>query len=69
MQQQNPFRQSAVETNKIFTAKELEKATENYAENRIIGEGGHGTVYEGILYDRRIVAVKKSKIVDKTQIE
>ncbi|XVE61012.1 hypothetical protein DITRI_Ditri06bG0005800 [Diplodiscus trichospermus] len=69
LQQQNPFRQSAVETNKIFTAKELEKATDNYSENRIIGEGGNGMVYQGVLHGGNTVAVKKSKIVDKTQID
>ncbi|XVE61015.1 hypothetical protein DITRI_Ditri06bG0006100 [Diplodiscus trichospermus] len=69
LQQQNPFRESAVETNKIFTAKELEKATDNYSENQITSEGGNGTVYQGVLHGCKTVAVKKSKIVDKTQIE
>ncbi|XVE61010.1 hypothetical protein DITRI_Ditri06bG0005600 [Diplodiscus trichospermus] len=69
LQQQNPFRQSAVETNKIFTTKELEKATDNYSANRIIGEGGNGMVYQGVVHGGKTVAVKKSKIVDKTQID
>ncbi|KAF8404165.1 hypothetical protein HHK36_009045 [Tetracentron sinense] len=60
---------SSVEKTKIFTAKELKKATDNYNENRILGQGGHGTVYKGMLMDGRIVAVKKSKIVDEGQIE
>ncbi|KAF8404133.1 hypothetical protein HHK36_009013 [Tetracentron sinense] len=61
--------EGSVEKTKIFTAKELEKATDNYNENRILGQGGHGTVYKGMLTDGRIVAVKKSKIIDESQIE
>ncbi|KAF8404142.1 hypothetical protein HHK36_009022 [Tetracentron sinense] len=69
LQQQMSSNEGSVEKTKIFTAKELEKATDNYNENRILGQGGHGTVYKGMLTDGRIVAVKKSKIVDESQIE
>ncbi|XP_058211497.1 putative wall-associated receptor kinase-like 16 [Rhododendron vialii] len=57
------------ESSKIFTVEELKKATNNYAENQIIGRGGYGVVYKGILPDQRIVAIKKSKVMDENQVE
>ncbi|KAF8405747.1 hypothetical protein HHK36_007824 [Tetracentron sinense] len=69
LQQQMSSNEGSVNETKIFTARELEKATDNYNENRILGQGGNGTVYKGMLVDGKIVAVKKSKIVDEGQIE
>ncbi|KAB1206393.1 Wall-associated receptor kinase-like 9 [Morella rubra] len=54
---------------KIFTAEELQKATDNYNSSRYLGQGGYGTVYKGMLSDGSIVAVKKSKAIDKSRIE
>ncbi|XVF83087.1 hypothetical protein PTKIN_Ptkin16aG0104400 [Pterospermum kingtungense] len=69
LQQQIACREGSGEPSKIFAAQELAKATDNYAESRVIGQGGDGTVYKGTLSDNRLVAVKKSKMESKNQIE
>ncbi|KAF7146539.1 hypothetical protein RHSIM_Rhsim04G0076800 [Rhododendron simsii] len=60
---------TSAELSNIFIAEELKKATNNYAEDRILGRGGYGVVYKGILPDQRIVAIKKSKVLDVNQVE
>nr|XP_019705426.2 wall-associated receptor kinase 3-like [Elaeis guineensis] len=53
----------------IHGYKELEKATNNFNESQILGHGGYGTVYKGVLPSLEVVAIKKSKFVDESQIE
>ncbi|XP_021811290.1 wall-associated receptor kinase-like 22 [Prunus avium] len=53
---------------KLFNSNELEMATNNFSIDRILGQGGQGTVYKGMLADGKIVAVKKSKMVDKSML-
>ncbi|XP_074351065.1 wall-associated receptor kinase 1-like isoform X2 [Apium graveolens] len=60
---------TSVESTKHYTYEELKKATNNYAADRIVGQGGYGIVYKGILSDQRIVAVKRSKVLDPSQID
>ncbi|KAH9713388.1 protein kinase domain-containing protein [Citrus sinensis] len=48
-------------TAKTFTLNDIEKATNGFDTSRIIGEGGFGVVYRGILDDGREVAVKVLK--------
>ncbi|KAL7095291.1 hypothetical protein ACP275_10G014400 [Erythranthe tilingii] len=69
LKQQISSTEGPMDSTKIFTAEELEKATNNYADERILGRGGYGTVYKGILPDKRIVAVKKSRVMDESQVE
>ncbi|PIA65080.1 hypothetical protein AQUCO_00100516v1 [Aquilegia coerulea] len=68
LKQQISSPEGAVKSTKIFTTEELKLATNNYDQRRIIGQGGFGTVYKGILPDLRIVAIKKSKIIDESQL-
>ncbi|GJT83558.1 wall-associated receptor kinase-like protein 8 [Tanacetum coccineum] len=68
-QQMSSGNNGNVDKTRLFTSKELEKATDNFNENRILGQGGQGTVYKGMLADGNIVAIKKSKIEDESKIE
>ncbi|TYG40028.1 hypothetical protein ES288_D12G060500v1 [Gossypium darwinii] len=43
----------------VFSYQELEEATDNFNPAKQRGEGGFGTVYYGMLNDRREVAVKR----------
>ncbi|KAI4995920.1 hypothetical protein ZWY2020_040422 [Hordeum vulgare] len=41
-----------------YTLKELEASTEMFADENVIGEGGYGIVYHGVLEDGTQVGVK-----------
>lgn len=41
-----------------YSLKELENATGRFSDGNVIGEGGYGIVYRGILQDGSVVAVK-----------
>lgn len=43
---------------KTFSLVELEKATEKFSLKKVLGEGGFGRVYHGLLQDGTEVAVK-----------
>ncbi|KAK9102562.1 hypothetical protein Sjap_019816 [Stephania japonica] len=46
---------------RTISANEIERATDSYSDSRILGEGGFGRVYKGILDDGTNVAVKVLK--------
>lgn len=68
LQQQLSSNQGNVEKTKLFKSEELEKATDHFNVNRILGQGGQGTVYKGMLADGKIVAIKKSKTLDQGKL-
>ncbi|CAO2837559.1 unnamed protein product [Amaranthus hypochondriacus] len=69
LQQKISSSDGIVEKTRIFGFKELQKATDSFSEDRILGQGGQGTVYKGMLVDGSIVAIKRSKRVDKNRLE
>nr|POE88702.1 wall-associated receptor kinase-like 8 [Quercus suber] len=69
LQQQLSSNENNVQKAKLFNSKELEIATDRFNENRILGKGGQGTVYKGMLTDGRIVAIKKCNTVDEGNLE
>ncbi|XP_057754245.1 wall-associated receptor kinase-like 1 [Arachis stenosperma] len=62
LQQRLSTGEVSVEKVKHLSLKDLEKATDSFNVNRILGKGGQGTVYKGMLVDGQIVAVKKFKV-------
>ncbi|KAK1313132.1 putative receptor protein kinase ZmPK1 [Acorus calamus] len=70
-------KQSAYELNHLseasvfrrFTYNELKKATENFREENVIGRGGTGAVYQGVLSDKRKAAIKRLEGVQQGEEE
>ncbi|ONI17843.1 hypothetical protein PRUPE_3G182700 [Prunus persica] len=68
LQQQLSSGEINVEKIKLFKSEELEKSTDKFNIDRILGQGGQGTVYKGMFADGKVVAIKKSKIIDEGQL-
>lgn len=69
LKQQVSFAHEGADHARIFSLGELKQATHNYDDSRILGTGGYGTVYKGILDNGTVVAIKKSKVMDQNQID
>eukprot|EP00250_Pteridium_aquilinum_P021836 c25241_g1_i1 orf=278-2605(+) len=54
---------------KLFSSQEMKRATHNFAKERLLGSGGFGDVYKGILQDGTVVAVKSAKVGNMKGIE
>ncbi|KAF3976035.1 hypothetical protein CMV_000745 [Castanea mollissima] len=46
---------------KDFTFEEMVMATNNFNSSTLVGQGGYGQVYEGILADGTVVAIKRAR--------
>ncbi|WJZ96972.1 hypothetical protein VitviT2T_015610 [Vitis vinifera] len=69
LQQQISSSKESVEKTKLYSVEELERATDGFNSGRVIGKGGLGTVYKGMLSDGSIVAIKKSNTVDEKELD
>ncbi|KAD7478390.1 hypothetical protein E3N88_01526 [Mikania micrantha] len=49
LKQQEEIDPSLVNKTILFTSRELAKATDNFNENRVLGQGGQGTVYKVVI--------------------
>ncbi|EMS59546.1 Wall-associated receptor kinase 3 [Triticum urartu] len=57
---------------KIFSEEEIKKATGNFDEARVLGRGGNGVVYRGVLPGAggsTTVAIKRSRVADEKQLK
>ncbi|EEE51307.1 hypothetical protein OsJ_32263 [Oryza sativa Japonica Group] len=51
-----------------YTRRELEEATNRFAAENVLGEGGYGVVYKGILRDNTAVAIRISTTTESRSI-
>jgi serine/threonine protein kinase len=51
----------------VFTEAELTQATNNYDKSKIIGKGGHGTVYKGMVKDNMPIVIKRCALIGERQ--
>ncbi|KAB1227289.1 Receptor-like serine/threonine-protein kinase ALE2 [Morella rubra] len=51
-----------IPTSGTFSASDIEKVTDNFYASRVLGEGGFGLVYSGVLGDGTKVAIKSFEL-------
>ncbi|XP_047061551.1 wall-associated receptor kinase 5-like [Lolium rigidum] len=51
----------------VFSEAELIQITDNYDNSRILGKGGHGMVYKGVVKNNIPAAIKRCFLVDERQ--
>ncbi|XP_061348666.1 wall-associated receptor kinase-like 20 [Gastrolobium bilobum] len=49
-------------SSRIFTGREIKKATNNFSQENLIGSGGFGEVFKGTFDDGTITAIKRAKL-------
>ncbi|TYI33209.1 hypothetical protein ES332_A04G117100v1 [Gossypium tomentosum] len=54
---------------KFFIIKEIAKATKNFSKDNLLGSGGFGEVFKGILDDGTNIAVKRAKLGNASGID
>ncbi|KAK1289776.1 Wall-associated receptor kinase 2 [Acorus calamus] len=52
---------------KMFSKEDLERATDKFSQNNILGQGGQGMVFKGVVSNNKVVAIKKSMVVNEMQ--
>uniref|UniRef100_A0A8I6Y1N4 Protein kinase domain-containing protein n=1 Tax=Hordeum vulgare subsp. vulgare TaxID=112509 RepID=A0A8I6Y1N4_HORVV len=67
--QQLVSQSSGIAERMIITLEDLDKATHCFDNDLVVGCGGHGIVYKGILSNQHIVAIKKPKHMVQKEID
>ncbi|OIW07497.1 hypothetical protein TanjilG_14443 [Lupinus angustifolius] len=49
-------------SSRIFTSKEIKKATNNFSQENLLGSGAFGEVFKGTFDDGAIIAIKRAKL-------
>ncbi|XP_078149925.1 wall-associated receptor kinase 2-like [Carex rostrata] len=62
----NAYYQMMTNHLRIFSKKEIDVATDNYSDARVLGRGGQGKVYKGLIENNQAVAIKKALELKET---
>ncbi|KAI5419713.1 variant 2, serine/threonine-protein kinase pbl28 [Lathyrus oleraceus] len=62
LEDQSPQSTNRMHGSSVFTLKEMEDATCSFSDDNLVGKGGFGRVYRGILKSGEVVAIKKMEL-------